>query len=210
MSTKTSWPRWWIIGVSLLLMTGAEGATALSPPPVAGLTVVSPNGGETYSLTDSLTITWQMSDSIDLLMSQLVFNLSLDSGITFNYMGDIRRSSPFWKARSIRFSLRDSLWDEQTITWKPIVPSSGCIIYINQYNSTTLYDQSDNSFRITAPARVDHFTPAARKITGKVQVGAAYDIQGRRIRMSGVRMQGTVVEAKGVFIEGGRLRLTAR
>jgi hypothetical protein len=147
---KVTWFGCLALSVFILLPGCTKGTDPLSAPPVVNLTVMSPNGGETFSQSDSLTIRWDMSDSVDALMSQMVFSLSLDSGITFNYLGDIRKTSPAWKAKSIRFYLGDSLWDDKLLQWKAIVPSRGCIISINQYNSTTLYDQSDNPFRITA------------------------------------------------------------
>jgi hypothetical protein len=153
MNTKNlSWILCWVISISFLSLMCNEDTNPISSPQLntapTALTVLSPNGGEAFSLSDSILIRWDMGDSVDLLINQLVFAISLDSGKTFQCLGDIRRNSPFWNAKSIRFSLRDSMWDEQLLVWKTIKPSTGCFIDIYSYTDHSVGDQSDNPFRI--------------------------------------------------------------
>ena len=145
-----SWIACWLISASMLSLMSSCNDNPLSPSTAAPtkLTLVSPNGGEVFSLSDSMLVRWDMSDSVDGLINQLVFDISLDSGKTFQYLGDMRRTSPDWKTRSIRFSLRDSTWDDQNLVWKTIAPSNGCIINIYSYVNHSIGDESDNLFRI--------------------------------------------------------------
>jgi hypothetical protein len=201
----------WAVCILAFFLAHAEAANAASP--IKNLTVIAPNGGETFSLNDSITIRWDMGDSVNAMMGQLVFTISLDSGKTFLYLGDIRKSSPFWQAKSIKFSLRDSIWDEQSIQWKAIVPSNGCMIHINEYNITSIYDESDSFFRITASAFSNYFTHAIRKTRRSVWNDIAYDVQGRRIRISSSQLQkipAKTKESKSVYFEHGQINLIAR
>jgi hypothetical protein len=144
----------WIFGAivlgSIFLLLCDKGSNPQSPVAAAPsqLTLISPNGGETFSKSDSMTIHWDMNDSVDALINQMVFDISLDSGKTYQYLGDIRRTNPLWETRSIRFSLADSTWDDKNLQWKTISPSGGCVMFIHAYGDESIGDVSNELFSI--------------------------------------------------------------
>jgi hypothetical protein len=54
-------------------------------------------------------------------------------------------------------------------------------------------------------------SPSIKGTCPSIRAGVAYDIQGRRINLSSIRMQKIFrAESKGVYIEQGQLRLISR
>jgi len=111
------------------------------PATIDSIKVVCPNGGEQFTVGDSLKVTW----SIDtLLVRSLQVFLSIDSGksyfgITDSAIRDLKpRGEYTWK---IPATLPDG--DLQVP-----VPSTGCMIKIQEYNASYLRDMSDAVFSI--------------------------------------------------------------
>lgn len=107
--------------------TMARPFEVVAPPGATSITVISPNGGETYAAGSTIDITWQASG-----VETITVQFSADNGISW---------SP------VRYSRSAS---QGTMTWTvPALPTTQGRIMINNVNDAGVVDISDGTFTIT-------------------------------------------------------------
>lgn len=108
-------------------------ATSQAPTP---LTVLSPNGGESYAPGQTVDITWETADP---MIAGCVIQFSSDEGKSWKVIhdGSIDRGKEGWESYSWTIPTDD-----------PSVVSSTCLIMVHEYNKEETNDISDAAFSI--------------------------------------------------------------
>ena len=103
--------------------------TFVPPPPPPTITVIHPNGGETFYTGDFLTISWTVTNGP---LPGADIALSTDGGFTWN---------------TIATNVPDNIGG--TYSWTIVSPpSTQCLIRVSDTNTPTTLDVSDNVFTI--------------------------------------------------------------
>ncbi|MBD3239379.1 MAG: hypothetical protein GF331_02250, partial [Chitinivibrionales bacterium] len=132
---------------------------APTPPSVPPVTVVSPNGGETHSVGETLTITWEWDTSIT---GGVAAWISVDEGETWSILtGD--GSIPSHDAGTNTGSFEWVI--PETFDGRSMV-SDLCMVRVWEYTQNELVDISDGVFSIQAGNHVG--TSTARRLPGHV------------------------------------------
>jgi hypothetical protein len=118
-----------------LQVTDDDGNTSFSSLTLSescsGLTIISPNGGESYTIGQSVTITWCTPADYT---GQLILRYSSDGGLsytTLNTTGSIPASD-----QSFTFTLSSGM------------EGTECLVQIQDYNNTDNSDESDGFFTV--------------------------------------------------------------
>jgi hypothetical protein len=114
--------------------------------PVTAVTLIEPNGGQSYTIGDTIVVTWRANpDSIATIYVklQVVFETFMISGQQSGLdAGDGLETSFSW-------AVPDSILDEFTFEMVPMPGSDQCIIQVSDYNLNYV-DKSDQPFSIIA------------------------------------------------------------
>ena len=130
-----------------LLASGCDTPTEPDTPsgPLAALTLIKPNGGESYTIGDTLRVEWIANpDSVP----QIVMEISFDGGLTYFPMTDEAIGTGGGKDTTFAWLIPDSLYDGFWATWVPTPASDECLIHISDY-VLEYNDYSDTTFSIT-------------------------------------------------------------
>lgn len=139
------------------------GSSTPTKPPV---TVLSPNGGETLRIGDTLTVTWEWDTSIT---GGVAIWLSVDDGDEWKIItpASIPSHAPNSTRGSFKYKIPATLGTVSAM-------STSCRIRVNEYSLTTITDESNAVFTITsaAPVAVDGVTRSATRGVEVVHTGS--------------------------------------
>ncbi|MHB9030351.1 MAG: hypothetical protein ACYC9O_16420, partial [Candidatus Latescibacterota bacterium] len=96
---------------------------------VPSITVLSPNGGETFDGYSYIPVTWSSTG-----VSLVKIELSLDNGVTWKNI--ISANSPSWQVNRVEFYYRDPEFSTQ------------CLFRVRNYSQTSPSDHSDRTFTL--------------------------------------------------------------
>jgi hypothetical protein len=107
------------------------------PEPVAGEigTLLSPNGGETYRVGDTISIQWDLVKDV----SQFEIRFSADEGLSWFNIAAMTPGMPDYDAQQFKWAIPDSII---IFPYAISTVSQKCMIQIAEY---TVYDNSDVS-----------------------------------------------------------------
>lgn len=124
-----------LLSLAVLAACGDDSST--SPAPTAapvgmhGITITAPNGGETFTAGDSITVKW--SANVDSMNSA---NIEIQCG-----------SAP--KTSLYPSSVTDEMANWGSVRAKiPATVSGQCMVKISDYNMTWNYDTTDSRFTV--------------------------------------------------------------
>jgi hypothetical protein len=104
------------------------------------LTIVTPNGGNTYHVGDSMKMSWNLKGDI----SGLVIDFSADNGRQFFTLVYFVPSSEIFQKREYLWVIPDSIYSFS----KASIVSDSCLVWIHGYFDYAFGDKSDKLFSI--------------------------------------------------------------
>jgi hypothetical protein len=135
------------LAMAMMIMAGASScnnpSSADTPVPGNGVTVITPNGGNTYYLGDTLQITWDLSDESSIAGLQI--DLSLNGGGYYYNIALLQPAFSEFQNRKLSWRIQDSIG---TGSMKRSMCSDSCRIFIHDYFNWTIGDVADKFFTI--------------------------------------------------------------
>lgn len=123
-----------------ILGTGCDSKKNPVTPALAPIVVTSPTGSHTYHIGDTLHIAWEENSKF---LTAIVIFLSIDGGIS--ELNDASLTGTHQLALGIKkfdYVLTASFFHPGDL------PSSSCVIIVEDYNDASLYGQSTGLFTI--------------------------------------------------------------
>jgi hypothetical protein len=117
--------------VALLLITACNNPVSPGNSTASAITLISPNGGETFKIGDSLHIKWRVNpDSI----GQMLFSITFDAGRSYTYINDMETiHSGNGRDTLISWKIPDSLYRLGIAEGTPTPVSSQCKVRVSDY-----------------------------------------------------------------------------
>lgn len=139
-----------LLGPSLLvaLLSGCGEEATSTPVPTApqgsnGITVTSPNGGETFRVGSALPVSWTTTNS-----EFTSANITIDCGLKDWY--GLARTSIDPSVGDTSLVIPDSVYSAAQRKLIAFPTGSGCKVKVSDYTMTSLLDTSDAPFTVLA------------------------------------------------------------
>lgn len=133
----------------LVLLAGCGDEATNAPPPTAapqgnnGITVLKPNGGETFRVGSSLAVAWTSSNA-DFTSA----NITIDCGLNDWY--SLAKGSIDPDVGDTSLVIPDSVYSASQRKLIAFPTGSGCKVKISDYATTSILDTSDAPFTVLA------------------------------------------------------------
>lgn len=135
-----------------LLSSCGDDSSPVAPPagkpaPVGqnGITVLAPNGGETFQVGGEIDISWQADTTQGLTSAKILVDCG--SGDWFSLTGP---SSVPYGLKEVTYDLPDSVYSSLQRKMVPFTGGTSCKLKIQDYTIGTSFDVSDAVFTIKA------------------------------------------------------------
>jgi hypothetical protein len=140
-----------------LLVSCGDDASPLAPKPypkeeeilpdaqgMNGITIFTPNGGETFQVGGKIDVTWKADESV---LTTAMVKVDCGTGDWFALTGS---SSIPYAPGSASLTIPDSVYSSSQRKLVAFPASSNCKLKLQDYTTTSAYDTSDAVFTIKA------------------------------------------------------------